>query len=185
VHLCAWHQQVLIVDLACQGGLCVQTSHLVVNVVVAVGGHLHAAVHIVQRRVRHLHSLSRNRGNSSQIRLIALVLQNSLLALLDRVLLFKLSNHRVQEINLELLFLDLRLHLILDFRLHFPFELSIMRALLLVPDRFKGLLHEVRLVKCENFWLISRFLVLLADFTTHEVVAVANLSFVVIAQSQE
>ena len=102
---------VLLVDLCSQSGLGVETAHLVVDIVAVVLRHLHAPVNVLQRRVRHLQRLLRNGTGATQVRLVTLVLENRLFPELDPELLFELLNHRLEELELQLLFLDFQLHL--------------------------------------------------------------------------
>lgn len=66
----------------------VHFADLSVDVVSVVSRHLDAVVVVLQGGVRHLESLSGNSGNTTEISLVTLVLQNRFLPKLNTVLLF-------------------------------------------------------------------------------------------------
>ena len=75
--------------------------------------------------MRHLECFVRDRSDTSQIRLIALVLQNCFLTQLDPVLLFQLLDQCLQELLLCLHLLDLGL----DFESDALFHTSLMHLI--------------------------------------------------------
>ena len=78
----------------------------------------HALIEVIQRGVRHLKCLRRDSCNTTQVSLIALILENSFLSQLNLVLLLKLSDERLEELLLGLHFLHLGLDLHCDALLH-------------------------------------------------------------------
>jgi len=79
--------------------------------------------------VRHFEGFVRDGSNASEVGLIALVLEDSLLAQLNSVLLFKLTNESLQEFLLVFELLHLGLHLNGDSLLHASFVHAIARNL--------------------------------------------------------
>ena len=92
----------------------VKASDLREDVLAVVIGHFHSLIVVSEGGIRHLERLHRHGAHSSEIRLIALVLQDCFLSQLDSVLLFHFTDHVFQELQLILLFDDLRINLDLD-----------------------------------------------------------------------
>jgi hypothetical protein len=84
---------VLHVNLCGESGLSIETAHLVVDILAIVNGHLHSSVVVLQGAIAHLEGLLTDGRSTSQIRLIALVLQDCFLSQLNSVLFLQLFNH--------------------------------------------------------------------------------------------
>ena len=86
---------VLHVNLRREGGLRIETPHLVVDILAVVNRHLHSAVVVLKCAIAHLEGLLTDGRSASQVRLIALVLQDGFLPQLNSVLFLQLLNHAV------------------------------------------------------------------------------------------
>ena len=91
-------------------GASLQLLKLVEHVVPVVARLAHALVKVVKRRMGHLERLVGDSGDTSQVRLVTLVLQNCLLAQLNPVLFLQLLDQSLQELLLRLHLFHLGLH---------------------------------------------------------------------------
>jgi len=89
----------------------IERSHLLVYVLAIIARHLHAPIVIIEGRVRHLQCFLGDGGDTSQVSLITLILQNGLLPQLDPIFLFEFADHRLEELKLQFLFLHFGLDL--------------------------------------------------------------------------
>lgn len=108
----------LLVDLCGVRRCTVQHAHLLVGIASVVGWELHAAVDVVQRAARHLERFVTDRGDTAQVGLIALILEDGFLAQLNPILFFQFADHRLQILELLLLGSDHCLNLHVDLLLH-------------------------------------------------------------------
>ena len=92
----------------------VEAANLRENVLPVVVWHFHALIVISQRGIRHFEGLHGHGADTSEVGLIALVLEDCFLSQLDSVLLLELSDHGLEELQLVLLFNDFRVDLDVD-----------------------------------------------------------------------
>lgn len=109
-------------DLLEARGCAIEALDLMENILAIVVGHLHAAVVVGERRVRHLECLHRDGADTAQISLIALTLEDCFLSELDAVFLFEFTNHIFKELQLVLHLDDFGLNLNDDLLLHLALE---------------------------------------------------------------
>ena len=115
----------LLLYLASQCWCSLQLSDLIMNVLSVISWHFHALIEIIKCWVRHLKCFIWNCGYTSQISLIALVLQDCFLSQFNPVLFFKFLYQSFQELLLSLQFLYLRFDLDCNVLFHFPFIHSV------------------------------------------------------------
>ena len=89
----------------------IHTSDLTKDVAPIVLWHLHTVVVVGESWTRHLESFEVHRAHTSEVGLIALVLQNGFLSLLNSKFFFHFHNHLLEEPYLVFLFLNFNCHL--------------------------------------------------------------------------
>jgi hypothetical protein len=103
-----------LVDLARSGRTSIHLSHLVVDILSIVIWHFHASIVVFQSRAAHLESLLADCCDTSEVGLIALILQNGLFAQLNSVFFFQFFNHGLKELAMSFLLVDSSMHLVFD-----------------------------------------------------------------------
>ena len=115
----------LLLNLSCQGGCSLKLSHLLMDIVSIVSGHLHTLVEVIKCWVTHFQCFCWDSWDTSEVSSITLVLEDCFLSQFNPVLFLKLLDKRLEEFLLSLEFLDLGLNLKRDILFDLSFVHSV------------------------------------------------------------
>lgn len=106
---------VLLVDLSSKSGLPIKWSHLLIDVLSIIAGHLHTTIVVVKCAIWHLECFLWNSTNTTEISLVTLVFKDCFLTQLDSVFFFEFTDHGLEEIKLFYFFFYAGFNFILYF----------------------------------------------------------------------
>ena len=115
----------LLLNLSSQGCCTLKLSHLLMDIVSIVSGHLHTLVEVIKCWVTHFQCFCWDSWDTSEVSSITLVLEDCFLSQFNPVLFLKLLDKRFEEFLLSLEFLDLGLNLKRDILFDLSFVHSV------------------------------------------------------------